>query len=525
MKKKISHSDVYDINPKTGALILGSNRLDDYATKFLNKYCNEALKEPMPLPVDEILSKMNLTVTEERLSSNLDIFGCCLLIDGNIKVYNPKNNEYTEKFFKEGTIVIDPEAAKMYGEGSKRNTLVHELLHWEKDKAYFAILNRKNKHTMENIYPIMLRQSQYFYTPSKGKRTKENQIQWLEWQAHKLAPRVLMPRSTFKKKATDLLEKDETCCDELIQKLSSFFKVSKESVKYRLFEVGLEKDISSMFDFNYVFEDQLTKNEFAKLTPQDAFQMLENNKIFEQWVVSGNFVFADGYFVTASEEYVKLKDGRLTLTAKAKRDLSKCVINIRIKHHVEHSTTLSNNSGIAFLLKDDGIDVRFYYFAPEDQRPLSMRSNHDKKVELYNHFIDTLREDVNEYEVEFTSLLTDQNKSLCECLWYSFRKNGWDLPEKFGEETGLHKNYHGKIRKNEYNNMSKDTLWAICVGLRYSVRTIQKIFAKSNYTLKEQEDPDRFYLKILDHMPGISMEDFNGILIESNMKELGSEMR
>ena len=73
--------------------------------------------------------------------------------------------------------------------------------------------------------------------------------------------------------------------------------------------------------------------------------------------------------------------------------------------------------------------------------------------------------------------------------------------------------------------MSKDTLWAICVGLRYSVRTIQKIFAKSNYTLKEQEDPDRFYLKILDHMPGISMEDFNGILIKSNMKVLGSEIR
>ncbi len=105
------------------------------------------------------------------------------------------------------------------------------------------------------------------------------------------------------------------------------------------------------------------------------------------------------------------------------------------------------------------------------------------------------------------------------------KKNGLGLPEKFSEATRLNKNYHGKIRNNKYNNMSKGTLWAICVGLGYSVRTIQKIFAKSNYTLKEQENPDKFYLKILDRMPGISMEDFNGILRQSNMEELGSKLR
>ena len=54
MKRKITPSDVFDINKKSGALILGKNRLDDYATKFLTKYCKQALVEPMPLPVDAI---------------------------------------------------------------------------------------------------------------------------------------------------------------------------------------------------------------------------------------------------------------------------------------------------------------------------------------------------------------------------------------------------------------------------------------------------------------------------------------
>ena len=64
MKRKITPSDVFDINKKSGALILGKNRLDDYATKFLTKYCKQALVEPMPLPVDDILKDMGLTVLD-----------------------------------------------------------------------------------------------------------------------------------------------------------------------------------------------------------------------------------------------------------------------------------------------------------------------------------------------------------------------------------------------------------------------------------------------------------------------------
>ena len=64
---------IYDINKKTGALILGKNRLDDYATKYLTKHCKEALLTPMPLPVEKILEDAKLTVKEVSLSRNLEI--------------------------------------------------------------------------------------------------------------------------------------------------------------------------------------------------------------------------------------------------------------------------------------------------------------------------------------------------------------------------------------------------------------------------------------------------------------------
>ena len=47
-------------------------------------------------------------------------------------------------FYSAGTVLLDPASEEMYGEGAKRNTLIHEALHWEKDKTYFEILKVKN---------------------------------------------------------------------------------------------------------------------------------------------------------------------------------------------------------------------------------------------------------------------------------------------------------------------------------------------------------------------------------------------
>lgn len=222
-------SDIFDIDKKTGALILGKNRLEDYAAKYLSTHCKEALETPMPLPVDEILEKANLTVREASLSRNLDIFGCCLLLDGEVEIYDHERGIFKPTSFPAGTVLIDPASGALHGEGARRNTLIHEALHWEKDKTYFEILAVKNAVASERLYPIMCCQSETFYEPPEGKRTKENEVKWLEWQAHRLAPRVLMPLDMFKKKALELIESYEnpqndgvSSCDTLIDELSSF---------------------------------------------------------------------------------------------------------------------------------------------------------------------------------------------------------------------------------------------------------------------------------------------------------------
>ena len=519
MAKRVTSSDVFDINKRSGALILGKKRLDDYATKFLNKYCKQALVEPMPLPIEEILQDAQLTVKEVSLSANLDVFGCCLLLDGNVDVYSKEEKRYIPTYFKKGTILIDAESGALLGEGVKRNTLVHEFLHWEKDRKYFEILALKNAQASEELYPILCRQSESFFEPSEGNRSKANEVKWLEWQAHRLAPRVLMPKEMFKKQVLHYIDDEHVCsCDELIERLSEFFIVSRQSVKYRIIEVGLIKRIDTFEDYEGVYAEINHKKDYAPITPLEAFKLLESNAIFEEWLSDGQYVFADGYFVLADEKYVHLKDGKLSLTAAAKRNLEKCTINIQERKYISYSNANKDISNCAYLYKIEGIDERLLIFHPNYQSQQNLDPD-----EAYKAYAEHLFSDgSNDEEIELVKMLGDPTTTLCQCLWFLMDRRKWKYPETFNEKTLLHKNYHGKIKNNDYNNMTTNVLMAICVGLQLVLRITEKMFDKSNNKLNYYQDPDMSYIRIIERMPGISIQDFNTILEYKGLEPLGT---
>lgn len=527
MTTKPTSSDIFDINRKTGALILGKNRLDDYATKYLTKHCKEALETPMPLPVNKILQEAGLTVQEVSLSRNLDIFGCCLLLDAEVEVYDHQTGFSNIVAYPGGTILIDPDSEAMYGEGAKRNTLIHEALHWEKDKTYFEILAIKNAAVAEKLYPIMCRQSETFFEPSEGKKTKENEVKWLEWQAHRLAPRVLMPYDSFKKKALEFIEKYQSqnndlipSCDTLIEDLSEFFIVSRASVKYRLIEVGLLGRISNFNDYDAVFAEINSSKEFISLTPVEAYQLISEDSLLREWVRGGRFVYADGYFVLADPKYITVKDGAFYLTAKAKKNLAQCAINIHEQKYSTYRNIQKDFMGFAVLYKVEGIDQRILTFHPKYQANFKYEPD-----EAYSAFHKQLTTYDQKEEIELVKKLADPTSTLCQCLWYLMENRKWTYPETFNGKTHLHKNYHGKIKNDKYNNMGTDVLMAICIGLKLSLRITEKLFDKSNNKLNYYEDPDRTYIRIMENMPGISLQDFNSICENADVKQLGSTIK
>ncbi|MFA9464181.1 MAG: ImmA/IrrE family metallo-endopeptidase [Velocimicrobium sp.] len=523
MTRKLTSSDIFDINKKTGALILGKNRLDDYATKYLTKHCKKALMEPMPLPIDEIFQEVGLTVQEASLSCNLDIFGCCLLLDGEVDIYDDGTDEPHSTFYSAGTVLIDPKSESVYGEGAKRNTLIHEALHWEKDKTFFAIMAVKNAEVSEKLYPIMCRQSETFFEPQEGKKTKENEVKWLEWQAHRLAPRVLMPQNSFKKKAFEIIENQKDSllsCDLLIEELSDFFIVSRESVKYRLLEVGLEETISTFDDYANVYEEIKENTTYVKLSALEAYELLSSNNILYQWIKEGNFIFAEGYFVLAKSEYVTLREGTPRLTSKAKRNLSKCVLNICEHRVVKYQNYDRDFQEFAYLTRGAGTAQKAVTFHPKSQSKLNVATN-----ELYHSKYQSLDEYDMDEEIQLTKMLGDPTTSLCNCLWFLMEKRKWNYPEQFNEKTELHKNYHGKIKNDKCNNMKTNTLMAICVGLQLTLRIVEKIFNKSDNKLDFYKDPDMTYAHILEWFPGISLMEFNDMLESKDLPKLETKSR
>jgi hypothetical protein len=529
MDKKPSAKDVYDVNKKTGALILGANRLDDYATKFLSQYCKEALLRPMPLPVDRIIEDAGLTVQTASLSRDLDVFGCCLLLDGYVQVYNQDTDTYTPVAFPAGTLVFDPMSEWIYGEGCKRNTLIHEMLHWEKDRMYFRILDAKNKKAKEQLYPIMCRQSRTNYEPPSGKRTKRNEVQWLEWQAHRLAPRILMPKQTFIKKATELIE-EVSSCDELIHQLAEFFIVSRGSVKIRLLEVGLESKLIQYTDYSDVFADINKSKEYIPLSRKDAFALLKSNVILEDWVETRGFVFVDGYFVLPDKKYVTAQNGQYHLTKLARTCLPQCAINITEQRLVTYKYIQEDLANYAVLFKTEPgeIDQRIIAFSPKMQSALQEGLDNADVVAAYRNAranLDSAYDD--EEEKELLRKLGDEDCSLCNCLWYLIERRGWQNGLDLNENTLIHENYYGRIKNNQKsaNKMESDTLMALCVGLGLRARLTEKVFDKSENRLHLYEEPDRTRFRIMEMFPGISITDFNRMLEASDLEPLGSKDR
>lgn len=519
MSTEPSPQDIFDTDKRTGALVLGSNRLDDYARKYLSSHCKEALTSPMALPINRIIEQEGLRVIHEKLSFNGDIFGCCVLLDSDVPVIDQEAYEVVHKHFKAGTILIDPDSEFRFNEGTQRNTLMHEALHWEKDRAFFKMKAMRDAQSQTPTNPILCRSSKTFFTPS-GKKTLDNQINWLEWQAHRLTPRILMPEDTFRKKGMELLEDSERyqTCDSIVQALSDFFIVSRMSTKYRIQEVGLDKNLSVFPDYEDVFSDLLNENNYTELTPIEADQLLSDDSTLAAWVDSNNYIFADGYFVLADSEFIERDGAILHLTKKAWRNLSKCALNIRSFAVRKYASYKKDLVGGAFLYRTTDVDNRILVFHPSFQPECPC--DPDEAYQAYTSQLFDIEDDM-----DFQELLASPSSSLCRCLWYLIEKRGLQYPEKFAEATLLHTNYCGNIRNDKSNNMANDTLMAICVGLGIGLRTVQKLYGKSKNRLDEFNDPDKTRLKIIERTPGLPISDFNSILVSRGLEELGTKLR
>lgn len=202
---------------------------DKVAQEFLEKYYPQALANPMPVPIEDIAkNEMGLDVRYVCLSEEQDIYGMTIFTDGAVEIYDPIEGLYDSQVFKSKTVLIDPEAVKKTNSSCKNNTIAHECVHWYKHRLFYK--------------------RQQFALPRYAKYCKcrvsqlpdtidEENI--MESQATGIAPRILMPKSTFIEAAEHLgvaYGKDNR---DAIRALAELYDVSRQSVEIRLEECSL----------------------------------------------------------------------------------------------------------------------------------------------------------------------------------------------------------------------------------------------------------------------------------------------
>lgn len=200
--------------------------LDAEAESFLKEYYPDALDTPVPVPIEEIASKMGLTVLKNyRLTEDFSIFGQICFEDMNVSVFDCENNQPQLVQVKAGTVFIDPDTFWQRNAGCVNNTLAHEIVHWHKHRWYPALCKLLN----EKLEIACRCPTNMSYPKTSLEWTN---LQSIEWQANKLAPRILMPAKTFRQKVEELYRMDSCSISEdndeklknIVQELGEFYK-------------------------------------------------------------------------------------------------------------------------------------------------------------------------------------------------------------------------------------------------------------------------------------------------------------
>lgn len=217
-----------DYNMNNLVPYIPTSTYDTVAEEFLNEFYADALKQPMAVPIERIAKDMGLDVQYVCLSEESNIYGATIFTDGTLEIYDPEEGLYDTREFKRKTVLIDPQAVMKTNTGCKHNTLAHECVHWYKHRLYYKMQG----YTMTRMARYCkCRIDQLPYS------TEEESI--MESQAIGIAPRILMPKTTFVEAASqyDIVYGKENW--QAIYALAQLFDVSKQSVMIRLEECGL----------------------------------------------------------------------------------------------------------------------------------------------------------------------------------------------------------------------------------------------------------------------------------------------
>lgn len=332
---------------------MSREKLDFIAQDFLKKFYPDGLKEAIYVNPRIIAKRLNLAICKHNISMDKSILGRIFFEDTISSFYDNEKACMKKIKVKAKTIVYDPDAYFMDNiEKENNNTIMHECVHY-----YF------HKKAIE-LYTVLNNKFKYFDFKNEI-NFGNDALGIMEWQAHHLTPRILMPYETFRDEAYRLIKlfRIKNNCDTIdiisnvISSLSNTFHVSKQAVKIRLCDIGIKEAYGCNICCdgyqapNFTYDDgSCAYNETFVIPFIDAV-LLSLNSIVDEMMKSQKLLYLESHLCLNLEEFIGTDiHGNKFIKHEAKKHLNRFCIKMKIKleddnHLCEKELLLYRNKG------------------------------------------------------------------------------------------------------------------------------------------------------------------------------------
>jgi hypothetical protein len=497
--------------------IIYKEQLDDVAERFLEKYYPEALIEPMAVPTREVAKRMGLEIQETQITKNCTVFGQIYFSDCEIQCYDSGSEAYKPLNVKKGSILVDPNVYFMRTVGSMNNTIIHECVHWYLHKKFFEIEKLYNKDARSISCQVQ-----------EGIRPERNRtpLDWMEWHANSLAPRILMPAKQTKQKIEELIAKNKRVLqngkvtdimESVVFELSEFFEVSRIAAKIRMIDLGYTEAIGvyTYIDNHYIlshaFErSALKNNQTFSIGMQDSLYEYATNVDFKKLLDSGKYVYVDAHFCINDSKYIRQNEnGYAELTDYARQHIDECclIFDIKARKNNKYGTQFYTECVLfKSIVSDTIVEAKYSTSAQNfivDARAEELKKigNSAKQLASIMRWLPTTFAD---------TLVSHMDRLAC-------------TEESLAEKSLIHAKTIQRMRNDLRYKSKLETVIAICIGLQLHPILSTDLVGKAGFALKPFDEEHIIYQMLLTSYYQNSIYECNEILRANNCKALGKE--
>ncbi|HGC6639140.1 TPA: XRE family transcriptional regulator [Streptococcus agalactiae] len=326
---------------------------DAIAEKFLRKYYPQALTQLTPVPVETIVSEMGLSIHQEKLTIDNSVFGKMVFKDTDVEVI--EDEQLVSEHFNKGSILVDKDVVFKRNVGSYNNTVIHECVHWELHKVF---------HEVKMVLDKDHSQVSSWTEENLADSSMWTSLDWMEWQANGIAPRILMPKVQTRIKIRELFQtltlvnpdiSRSELVQEVVDNLATFFEVSRQAAKIRMIDLGF-KEANGVYNYlddrymhNFAFElEAFDKGSSYTITSNDLCFEYCFNESFRQIIDRNKFIYVDNHLCLKDKKFIYMtKDGPI-MTDYAYEHMDECCLIFKVKS--KNFTSISNETYYDYVL-------------------------------------------------------------------------------------------------------------------------------------------------------------------------------